>query len=32
MAELVDVAILEAIHAATGIEFDAETIAKDKLR
>jgi len=32
MAELVDVAILEAVHEAAGIEFDAETVAKDILR
>ena len=32
MSELVDVAILEAIHATTGFEFDAEIVAKDRLR
>jgi hypothetical protein len=32
MAELVDVAILEAVHATAGIEFDAETVAKNRLR
>ena len=32
MAELLDLAIVEAVHSATGIEFDAETVAKDKLR
>ena len=32
MAELVDVAILEVCHAATGIRFDVEPVAKDKLR
>ena len=32
MVELVDVAIIEAIHAATGIELFAETEAKDILR
>jgi hypothetical protein len=32
MAELVDVAIPEAVHATTGIDFDAETVARDRLR
>ena len=32
MAELVDAAILEVVHAATGIRFDAEQVAKDRLR
>ncbi len=32
MAELVNATILEVFHAATGIRFDAEQLAKDKLR
>ena len=32
MASLVDTAILDAVHAATGIRFDAEKVAKDRLR
>jgi hypothetical protein len=32
MAELVDAAIMEVVHAATGIRFDAERVAKDRLR
>ncbi len=32
MAELVDDAILEVVHADTGIRFVAEQIAKDILR
>jgi hypothetical protein len=31
MAELVDAAIPEAVHAATGILFDVEKVAKDML-
>ncbi len=32
MAEIVDAAILEVAHAATRIWFDAERVAKDRLR
>ena len=32
MTELVDAAILEVAHSATGIKFNAEQIAKDRLR
>jgi hypothetical protein len=32
MARLVDAAILEAVHAATRISFDAEKVAKDRLK
>jgi hypothetical protein len=32
MASLVDAAILEAVHAATRIRFNAEKVAKDSLR
>jgi hypothetical protein len=32
MAELVDVAIMEVVHAAIGIQFDADQGAKDRLR
>jgi hypothetical protein len=32
MAEIVDVAILEAVHATTGINFNADYVARDRLR
>ena len=32
MAEIVDVAIMEAEHAATGSKFNADEVAKDRLR
>jgi hypothetical protein len=32
MSEIMDAAILKFIHAATRIRFDAEQVAKDKLR
>jgi uncharacterized protein YeaO (DUF488 family) len=32
MAELVDAAIMEAVHAASGIDFDAGAVARDRLR
>jgi len=32
MAELVDAAIIEAVHVATGIDLNADDVAKDKLR
>ncbi len=31
MTELVDAAILEVVHAATVIDFDAEEMAMDRL-
>jgi len=32
MAEIVDATIMEAVHAATGIDFNADDVAKDTLR
>jgi hypothetical protein len=32
IAKLVDATILEAVHASAGIRFDAEKVAKEKLR
>ena len=32
MSELVDAAILEVVHAATGIRFDAEQVAKNRFQ